>query len=93
MCIDIEFLETKIEEISTEVHNAWWEEKKRQGFHPPLVCKYYKGDKFIKCCPNCHTDMYLYRDLPENIKEYDRVTVRTVLNAIKQLTKKCTRPK
>jgi quinol monooxygenase YgiN len=41
--------------------------------------------KFYKWCDKCHPDMYPYSQLPENIKEYDRVTVRTVLNAIKEM--------
>ena len=91
--MDIELLETRIEELSTEVHNAWWEGKKKQGFHPPLLCENYKGAKFVKCCPKCHTDMYLYKELPEYIKEYDRATVRTVLNAINTLTSHAADPK
>lgn len=42
-----------------------------------------KNPKFYKWCDKCHIDMYPYEELPENIKEYDRVTVRTVVNAIK----------
>jgi len=86
MNIDIKMLENRIEELSTEVHNSWWEEKKMQGFHPPLICTNYRGHKFDACCSKCNTDMYLYKDLPEDVKEYDRVTVRAVLNAIKQIT-------
>lgn len=41
--------------------------------------------KFYKWCDKCHTDLYPYDDLPENIKDYDRVTVKAVLNAIKEL--------
>ena len=40
---------------------------------------------FNKCCDKCHTDLYPYPELPENIKEYDRVTVRAVLNAMEKL--------
>jgi len=40
---------------------------------------------FYKWCDKCHADLYPYQQLPENVKEYDRVTVRTVLNAIKEL--------
>lgn len=88
-----------IEKLSEEVHNAWWEEKKRQGFHAPLECKsdnrksYIDSPqtgkdrfddagfnaKFYKWCDRCHADMYPYEELPENIKEYDRVTVRTIV--------------
>jgi len=87
--MDTDSLENHIESLSREVHNAWWEEKKMQGFHPPLLCKKYKiGGKFTKHCPECHTDMYLYGELPENVKEYDRVTVLAVLKAIRRLENK-----
>jgi hypothetical protein len=81
-----------IEFLSEQVHNAWWEEKKRQGFHAPLECPdYVMGGKisvnfkFNKLCDRCHTDCYPYSELPEHIKGYDRVTVRTVLEAIKKM--------
>jgi len=41
--------------------------------------------KLYKWCDKCHADLYPYEDLAENIKEYDRVTVRTVINAIEEL--------
>lgn len=81
-------LEQKIEFLSEQVHNAWWEEKKRQGFHAPIDCQYHDDfweGKFEKSCDHCHTDMYPYYELPEHIKEYDRVTVRTVLAAIRKM--------
>jgi len=87
-----------VELISEGVHDAWWDEKKRQGFHSPNECKsenhksFMRADwkeqerlennhkrKFFEWCKKCHTDMYPYEELPEHIKEYDRVTVRTVL--------------
>lgn len=75
-----------VEALSEQVHNAWWEEKARQGFHAPKECLTLRsGDtynKFQKYCDKCHTDMYPYNELPENIKEYDRVMVRTVLKAL-----------
>ncbi len=82
-----------LEIISEAVHDAWWEEKKKQGFHAPVHCPNvivsvgltegeYKEMLFTERCDKCHTDMYPYSDLPENIKEYDRVTVRTVLKAL-----------
>ena len=43
------------------------------------------NEKFYKWCDKCHIDLYPYQQLSENVKEYDRVTVRTVLNAIKEL--------
>ncbi len=85
-----------IEQISEQVHNAWWSEKAKQGFHAPIDCehakpKYAVGEgeaiekAFTKHCDKCHTDMYPYNVLPEHVKEYDRVTVRTVLAAIEDM--------
>lgn len=93
-----------IEKLSSKVHDAWWEEKKKQGFHAPSECQssnhksYQKADwqeqdrledhldpRFFKWCDRCHTDMYPYNELPENVKEYDRVMVKTVLQAIEEL--------
>lgn len=87
------FDEKKVEFISEKVHDSWWEEKKRQGFHTPVACGFAnegnkalvaaigKDPRFHKYCDKCHTDMYPYAELPENVKEYDRVTVRAVLAA------------
>jgi hypothetical protein len=85
--------EKYIELLSEEVHNAWMEEKLAQGFHAPKQCpnNEFKNEdsegrlKFYKFCDKCHTDLYPYSELPENIKEYDRVTVRAVLKAIKKI--------
>mgnify|MGYP000843570206 CR=1 FL=1 len=78
-----------IEQLSARVHDAWWEEKARQGFHAPLSCPRRSPaneyTKFECVCEKCHTDMYPYEELPENIKDYDRVTVRTVLQALDDL--------
>lgn len=52
-----------LEIIAESVHNAWWEEKKKQGVTD-------------------HPDMIPYKDLAENVKEYDRVTVRAVLKSM-----------
>ena len=75
-----------IEFAADKVHNAWMDEMIYQGFHPPENCPtYFKGclfNKFQKRCEKCHTDLYPYSELPENIKDYDRVTVIAVLNAI-----------
>lgn len=86
-------LENYIEQLAEEVHNAWMKEKLEHGFHAPKDCKnydpndvqHYYWDEFEKHCEECHTDLYPFPELPENIKEYDRVTVRAVLNAIKKL--------
>ncbi len=99
--MNIEHLKKHKEVIAAKVHDAWWEEKKNQGFHPPTECKNDSAEsawaqdiksqghnefpKFHKFCDKCHTDMYLYDELPENIKDYDRVTVETVLAAISEI--------
>jgi hypothetical protein len=91
--MNTEYLESKLEFLSEQVHNAWMEEKLAQGFHAPNDCpkKITNAQvvrtlsKFQKRCDKCHTDLYPYAELPENIKEYDRVTVRAVLSAIKKL--------
>jgi len=82
--MDIKLLEDNKEKIAAEVHNAWWEEKISQGFHSPTSA-HSDADKFVKVCDKCHTDMYPYNDLPENIKDYDRVTVQAVIDAIAKL--------
>lgn len=82
-------METKerIEAIAAKVHDAWWEEKKAQEFHAPLQCPIPgEKSKFVKACVKCHTDMYPYAELPDNVQEYDRVTVRTVLDSIAVIT-------
>lgn len=70
-----------IEKLSSDVHDSWWDEKLKQGFHAPLDCPKVSApyNKWASNCDKCHNDMYPYNELPENIKEYDRVTVRKVL--------------
>lgn len=78
--------EALIEKLSEEVHKSWMEEKTKQGFHAPLFCPTNRN------CSKCHADLIPYSELPENIKDYDRVTVRTVLRAqaaISTTNKKC----
>ena len=83
--------EPSIETLASKVHDGWWEEKKLQGFHAPLECPYRTPTnlygKFEAVCDQCHTDMYPYNELPENIKDYDRVTVKAVLIALAELDK------
>lgn len=78
-----------IETLASKVHDGWWEEKELQGFHAPLECPYRTPTnphgKFEAVCDQCHTDMYPYNELPENIKDYDRVTVKAVLIALAEL--------
>ena len=62
----------------------------------PRICEVL-GDEFEKICEAVHNgwweekkrqgiddhpDMLPYQELPENVKEYDRVTVRRVLEAL-----------
>jgi len=77
-----------IEQLASKVHDAWWNEKKHQGFHSPSDCPNKRAPfpKFQKQCEKCHTDMYPYEELPDNIKEYDRVMVRSVILALSELT-------
>ena len=57
--------------------NADWQSQDRfEDLHDP---------KFHKWCAKCHPDMYSYAELPNNIQEYDRATVRAVLLAIENL--------
>lgn len=58
---------------------ASWQEQERFLDH--------NDPKFYKWCDKCHTDLYPYEELAENIKEYDRVTVRTVLSALDKIKK------
>lgn len=91
-----------VEVLSEKVHDAWWAEKEKQGFHPPIECpskqhQHFQqspeigkerfedagfNEKTYNWCEKCHTDMYSYKELPENVKEYDRVTVRAVIKAL-----------
>ena len=99
--MDISKIVPHKELIASNVHDSWWEEKEKQGFHAPCNCKSqdamdaraldirsfgrYEFQKFYKFCDKCHADMYPYSELPENIKDYDRVTVSAVLKAISEI--------
>lgn len=102
--MDIKLLNDNFENLCSEVHIAWWNEKYSQGFHAPNECvsinhkSFQKADwrekerfedsqnpKFYRWCDKCHADMYPYIELPNNIQEYDRVTVRSVLSAMERL--------
>lgn len=85
--ISIEIKQTKedmeekklIELLSEKVHNAWMKEKEAQGFS---YGKDYDKEK------KKHPDMLPYNELKEEVKEYDRATVRAVLQAQKELQSK-----
>lgn len=66
-----------IELLSEKVHNAWMKEKEAQGFS---YGKKYDGEK------KKHPDMLPYNELKEDVKKYDRATVRAVLQAQKELS-------
>lgn len=70
--------------------------KEEANMDKPRICEVL-GDEFEKICEavhngwweekkrqgvNDHPDMRPYQELPENVKEYDRVTVRRVLDAL-----------
>jgi len=55
-----------VETLAEKVHEAWQEEKHKQGIYN-------------------HPDDIPYSELKDNIKEYDRVTVKTVLNALSSI--------
>ena len=78
--MNIEQLKAMMELIAAKVHDAWWEGKKKNGYHAPDDCP-------TVSCDRCHADMVPYNMLSDKIKEYDRVTVRTVLKAIEDLEK------
>ena len=68
-----------IELLSEKVHNAWMKEKEVQGFS---YGKDYDKEK------KKHPDMLPYNELKEEVKEYDRATVRAVLQAQKEMQSK-----
>ncbi len=74
-----------LEVLAEHVHRSWMAEKQKQGFAKHTLTKCvdsfwpgqcgYPDDKH-------HPDMLPYADLAENVKEYDRATVRAVLSAL-----------
>lgn len=83
--VEIEIKQTKedmeekdlVEKLSEKVHNAWMKKKEAQGFS---YGKEYDKEK------KKHPDMLPYNELKEEVKEYDRVTVKAVLQAQKELS-------
>jgi 2,4-dienoyl-CoA reductase-like NADH-dependent reductase (Old Yellow Enzyme family) len=85
------------ERIAEHVHIGWMQEKQRQGFadHAFTGQVLFEDGKRIGthpafcAVPQCsklpsehHPDMLPYADLAENVKDYDRATVRAVLAGI-----------
>jgi malate/lactate dehydrogenase len=76
-----------LELVAEDVHTEWANEKQRQGYADHTLgtclglfdrdnpCQYTVGQH--------HTDMLPYASLPEPIKEYDRVTAKTVIDSLK----------
>jgi hypothetical protein len=85
----------QFERIAEQVHIGWMLEKQRQGFadhawKPQMSlkretgwCAAYSGD-CNKGRDKHHADMLPYAELAENIKEYDRATVRAVFAGIEK---------
>ena len=86
-----------IETLSDYVHQAWIAEKLKQGFADHPWHEAVSTDGPMGRCDRSfgddpcwvgeamhHTDMLPYAELPEHIKEYDRVTVRAVLEGIEK---------
>lgn len=70
-------MENSYEEmLSKKVHDAWMEEKANQGF---------TYGETLDLENKKHPDMVPYEELPDNVKEYDRSTVRAVLKAQREV--------
>lgn len=75
-----------IERLSESVHQGWLAEKQAQGFADHVL---EPRPMAMGRCRRCslhsashHTDMLPYAALAENVREYDRATVRAVLRAL-----------
>lgn len=75
------------ERLARRVHDSWMAEKQRQGFADHV---YRRVEAHCPACEPCcelpanrhHSDMRPYDELPEHVKDYDRATVRAVLDAL-----------
>lgn len=87
-----------LERLAEEVHNSWWDERKRQGFVDPIPgpCPLCGGEQVMDSektklfCYQGHTyrthkDMMPYSELEDWCKEYDRATVRGVVSALNKM--------
>lgn len=71
-----------IEALADAVHQGWMAERVAQGFPDHAWGTDRHGQNCWVSKDRHHSDMLPYADLAENIKEYDRATVRAVLNAL-----------
>ncbi len=88
--------EDVVDQIADKVHQAWMAEKIAQGYADHVMrwdcgLTSINGEPYTATCmipvEKHHPDMLLYQDLSESVKEYDRVTVRAVLYAIRDYGK------
>jgi hypothetical protein len=69
-----------VERLVEFIHDGWWEEKIKQGFHHPSeVHKEWDQEHPVKYCDKCHLDMVPYPELPSTSKILDKIAVETVL--------------
>nr|MDO8112780.1 RyR domain-containing protein [Candidatus Sigynarchaeota archaeon] len=62
------------------VHNSWWQEKIKLGFHHPSeLHKEWDPKAPKKICDHCHLDMIPFDELTPATKNLDNATVETVL--------------
>lgn len=75
-----------VERLAEAAHNAWMAEKQRQGFADHTMRENYPGECYLcgRGDSAHHPDCRPYADLSETTKEYDRATVRAVLDALRE---------
>jgi hypothetical protein len=74
-----------IDGLAKYIHDSWWEEKARQGFHYASFHKEFNPSAIKKLCDKCHLDMIPYEQLPESSKVFDKVTIETTLAGLQLL--------
>jgi hypothetical protein len=73
-----EIFNTIVEEIAEKVHQSWVKIKQQHGY---VWGEVVNND--LVAGPLTHPDLVPYHMLSEGIKDYDRVTTITVLNALR----------
>ena len=69
-----------VDQLAEFIHEGWWEEKIKQGFHHPSEMHEEWDPKNPKhICNKCHFDMLPYPELLESAKILDKITVETIL--------------